>query len=88
VRVFDVDGQRSVVAPAISWATRTTIRRVGARVVCPVLVALSRQSPAIRIAIHPFDMDYPETATQIGRIVSALVRRRRCATYDMLFQAN
>src|SRR5262249_18365303 len=74
VRVFDLAEGTSCGAPAISGATRTLTRRLGSLVVCPALAAITRRKPAIRIAIHPFDMDHSATAAQIRRVLDAALR--------------
>jgi predicted deacetylase len=88
VRVFDVVTGTARTAPAISWATRTLVRRVGSRVVCPSLAWLTRNAPAIRIAVHPFDMDHPRTADQIRRTLERALRTRACGTFQTLFPAG
>jgi predicted deacetylase len=85
--VFDVDARSRVFAPAISWSTRTWLRRLGARVLCPALTASATRQAAVRVAIHPFDMDYPATASQIERILTRLCQTWICGTYEDLFPA-
>ena len=83
--VIDVRRGRRRLAPAISWATRTTLRRIGSRVVCPALASVTSPLSAVRVAIHPHDLDHPKTRTQISRVLQGLLRRRQCASYAALF---
>jgi uncharacterized protein len=84
-RVIDVQHGVTRRSPVLCWATRTTVRRIGSRVVCPILNTLIRHEPVIRLAIHPFDMDYAPTADQIRRVLGACLERRESAGYEELF---
>jgi len=86
--VMDVQGGISRRCPAVTWATRSTIRRVGSRVVCPIAYALARRLGALRIAIHPFDLDHPRTADQARRIIGDAVAHRVISGYDALFACD
>jgi predicted deacetylase len=86
IRVFDVMTGASRAVPAISWSTRTPVRRIGSRLVCRALAHLTRRAPAIRIAIHPFDMDHAPTAAQIQRMLARVLRDREPVTYEALFR--
>jgi uncharacterized protein len=83
--VIDVVRRVSRRCPVITWATRTVLRRVGSRCVCPTAFALFRRQPAIRLAIHPFDMDHPRTVDQIRGMIDTALQHRSAARYDDLF---
>lgn len=85
VHVIDVKDGTKRRCPAITWATRTTIRRVGSRVVCPALFSMWKKEPAIRIALHPFDMDHPQTARQVEELLARALEQRTSASYAELF---
>jgi predicted deacetylase len=85
VHVIDVKDGTKRRCPAITWATRTTFRRAGSRVVCPVLFSMWKKEPAIRIALHPFDMDHPHTADQVERLLARALEQRTCGGYAELF---
>jgi hypothetical protein len=85
--IVDVGSGRSVACPVISWATRTLVRRLGARLVCPTLARLTRARAIVRVAIHPHDLDYVRTASQVRRVLGQLLRDRVCGSYDSAFEA-
>ena len=87
-RIFDVRRGDNHSCPVITWATRSVVRRVGSRVVCPMSLQILRWREAIRVAIHPFDMDHPKTAEQIRRLLGSALERRRASGYDDLFTAG
>ena len=86
IRVIDVLRGVGRRCPVVSWATRTTLRRIGSRIVSPGLFALFGREAAIRVAIHPLDMDHRRTVDQIRRLLGAGLSRRRTAGYADLFQ--
>jgi predicted deacetylase len=71
--------------PAVTWATRSTIRRVGSRVVGPITYEIARRLGPLRIALHPFDLDHPRTADQARRLIADAVARQAITGYDALF---
>jgi predicted deacetylase len=75
-RLYQLQHDRSQRAPVITWATRTVTRRVGSRVVCPLMRTLWQSQPVLRVALHPHDFDYPATIASITRLLRALVRER------------
>jgi hypothetical protein len=46
-----------------------------------------RREPAIRIAVHPLDMDHVRTVEQINRILAKALERRTCAGHADLFRS-
>ena len=65
-----------LVAPVISWATRTLSRRLGSLVVCPALAALWRDVPLLRVALHPHDFDWSATAASVEKLLEKQLRLR------------
>ncbi len=84
-RIYQLQHARSQPAPVITWATRTLIRRVGSRIVCPLMSAMWRSQPVLRVALHPHDFDYPATSNNIARILHGLIRDRDAVTYSRTF---
>jgi len=85
--VIDVSTRAARRCPVITWATRTTMRRVGSELVCPALLRVFRREPAIRIAVHPFDMDHVRTVEQIKHLLGSALERRTCAGHADLFSS-
>jgi predicted deacetylase len=85
LRVIEVGTRAARRCPAITWASRTAVRRVGSSLVCPALLHVFRREPAIRIAVHPFDMDHVHTVEQIKRLLGTALERRMCASQADLF---
>ena len=83
--VTDVRSGARRLAPAIAWATRTVVRRVGSRLVCPLAARLTAAFGAVRIAVHPHDLDHPATRAQIHDVLRNALRYRSCAGYRALF---
>lgn len=71
-------------APAITWATRTPLRKATSLVGVPLLRTWWRRTPFLRIAVHPFDFDHPATIRSIERTVLSAVGARRQIFYDEL----
>jgi predicted deacetylase len=67
--------------PVVTWATRTPTRRLGSRIVAPLLFRLWRDRPVLRIAIHPHDFDYPATVRSIARVLKAALAARTAVSY-------
>jgi predicted deacetylase len=86
-RIYQLQHARSQRAPVITWATRTLTRRVGSRLVCPLMSAMWRSQPVLRVALHPHDFDYPETSNNIARVLRGLIRDRDAVPYSRMFSA-
>jgi len=86
--VRDVQAGASRRCPAVTWATRSTIRRVGSRVVCPIAYEIARRLGPLRIAVHPLDLDHARTADQARRLIADAVARRSISGYDGLFRGS
>jgi predicted deacetylase len=66
--VIGLEAARTIPAPVITWATRTPLRRATSAWGTPLLLRLRRRGPVLRLAVHPFDFDHPETVTSIRRV--------------------
>jgi predicted deacetylase len=88
LRVIEVPTRAARRCPAITWATRSALRRIGSALVCPALLHAFRREPAIRIAVHPYDMDHARTVEQIKRLLGSALERRTCAGHGDLFSSQ
>jgi predicted deacetylase len=82
--VVHVPTGRRVPSPAITWATRTVVRKWTSLAGVPWLRVAWGRAPALRIAVHPFDFDHPQTVCSIERTVRWAIRRRRQILYSEL----
>jgi predicted deacetylase len=87
LHVIEVGTRTARRCPAITWASRTAVRRVGSAFVCPALLHVFRREPAIRIAVHPLDMDHEHTVEQIRRLLGTALERRTCVSQADLFSS-
>jgi len=83
--VFDARSGRVRWCPVITWSTRAVWRRVASRIVCRSLLTLWRGTPAIRVALHPHDMDHQDTMDSVGRVLDAALTTRQCVGYADVF---
>lgn len=81
-QVYLLAQDRQLQVPVITWATRTFIRKYSSIIFCPLLAHFWSNHKVIRIAIHPFDFDHPDTVTSIGKIIRKVVKRRQQLFYD------
>lgn len=72
----------SVSAPVITWATRTPFRKTTSILGTPVLELAYRARPLIRLAVHPFDFDHPETVRSIKTVWQRAIKRRDQLSYS------
>lgn len=77
-----------VSAPIITWATRTPMRKASSILGTPVLEFAYRPRPVIRLAVHPFDFDHPETIRSITSAWQRVIKRRKQISYSELFSAE
>lgn len=85
--VWDVQTGMRVSCPAITWASRTALRRQGSRMLSAWLSRRWGSLPAVRVALHPSDFDVPELITSIRRTLETLRRDHVCALSTDLFDA-
>lgn len=71
-------------APAITWATRTPLRKRISIFGCPLLLRWWSHKSCIRLAMHPFDFDHPETVRSIERVLLQVLKDRRATVYNLL----
>jgi len=71
-------------SPVVTWATRTWMRRKGSLWVCPALERMTRRSDLLRIALHPYDFDFPETRRNIEKVLKRALRRRQVIGWKSL----
>lgn len=81
-RVYDFHAERSFDAPVVTWATRTPLRKWTSILGTPALRWAWRNRPALRLAVHPFDFDHPETVASIRRVWRAAMAGRTQGFYE------
>ncbi|MDR0516728.1 MAG: DUF2334 domain-containing protein [Fibromonadaceae bacterium] len=74
--IVDLKNNRIIPAPVISWVTRSFILRWGALLVCPMLALKHSNAPLLRIAVHPRDFAYSNTAKSIERLLKMVLKQR------------
>lgn len=84
-RLYDLQSGSSRACPVITWATRTMTRRVVSRIVSRGLPLLWSRHPTLRIALHPFDFDHPDTTAALRDVLSDSLKVRSCAGYSDVF---
>lgn len=75
-RIYRMDTGASLASPVITWATRTFLRKYGSLIVCPALARLWSRAPVLRVAMHPFDFDHPETVRNIASVLRRVMPSR------------
>jgi hypothetical protein len=78
-RMYRCDTGARLDSPVITWATRTVLRKYGSLIVCPSLLRLWSNVPVLRVAMHPFDFDHPETVRSIRSVLARAMRGREQA---------
>ncbi len=81
-KIYRIENHRSLPSPVITWATRTILRKYGSLIVCPALSLLTARDPILRVAMHPFDFDHPETVANIGWVIKNLISKRNQVFMD------
>jgi len=67
---------KALLAPVITWTTRTWMRRKGSLLVCPLQRRCWRREPLLRVAVHPHDFDWPDICRNMARVLLPLLSRR------------
>jgi len=67
--IYDLQSESRIKAPVVTWATRNWYMKYGSLLVCPLLYKKMRKEDVIRIAVHPWDFDHPETVQSIKNVV-------------------
>jgi hypothetical protein len=86
--VFDLQTEQATGAPVITWASRTPLYRVSARVCVSIERRLWQEKPLLRVALHPGDFDHPRIVDSIARTIDSLTRTRRVISYRELADTN
>ena len=73
-----------LLAPALRWSGRTTIRAWGSRVTAAVRWRTQRATPFVRLALHPQDLAHPVTAASVVQEVARWTRARTVVRYGQL----
>ena len=72
--------------PVIATSNRGGLRRASSLAWSNVATRLLADAPIVRHAIHPADFDNPALVAEIRRSLSALLQRRRPASYASVFR--
>lgn len=75
--VWNTQTKSSLIAPVVTWATRTFLRRWGSLIVCPFLAWKFRSKELLRIAVHPHDFDYTSTLSNIEIVLKSELKKRK-----------
>ncbi len=75
-RIFSVATGESLTSPVVTWATRSWWRKRGSIIAAPLLAHYWRKEAIVRVAMHPFDFDHPETVDSISRTLSEFLTLR------------
>lgn len=71
-------------APAVRWSARSTWRAVMSALVADARWHLQRSRPLVRLALHPTDLDHPETRRSLERTLERWLRVRQGDGYGAL----
>jgi hypothetical protein len=82
-RLFSVATGKSLRSPVITWATRSWLRKHGSAIAAPLLTRHWHNEDILRVAMHPFDFDHPETVDSIRENLARLMSKR-----EMLFTSE
>jgi predicted deacetylase len=80
--MHDLSEGRALEAPVITWASRTPLRRRGSVWLAGRLLRRWHKQPILRLAVHPFDFDYPDIVESIARTIETARRHRRLRHYE------
>jgi predicted deacetylase len=75
-RLFSVTTGKSLLSPVITWATRTSLRKYGSVIAAPLLARHWHNEDILRVAMHPFDFDHPETVNSVRENLARLMSER------------
>ena len=76
--IHDLRTSRVIPAPVITWSARSWLRRIGSVHVARALARQWRDTPILRVAVHPLDFDHPELVSSLRDVISDGLRTR-CA---------
>jgi len=78
-RIYSLQTGDSRRSPVITWATRTSLRKLASLAAAPVLLRQWEREPLLRVAIHPFDVESRGTIASIEAVLGRLLERREQA---------
>ena len=82
--IYLLQEDKKISVPVITWATRTPLRRFTSQIGCPILNRLWSGKDLIRIALHPFDFDFPATVKSIEKVIKDALNKREAILYKEL----
>jgi predicted deacetylase len=82
--IYLLDKDKKILAPVITWATRTRLRKLISQIGCPILNRWWSGKNLLRIALHPFDFDHPATINSIEKVIKDALNRREPILYNEL----
>lgn len=88
LRIHDLQRNRTILAPTLTWASRSLPRRLGSLLYAqiagralPLSAALTGEA-TLRLAVHPNDYRHPELVDSIGRTVRRWLVTHRPVSYE------
>jgi predicted deacetylase len=81
VNVHEGARERRIPSPVVRWSSRTPLRAHGSAIVASVRWRVERQSPHVRIALHPSDLDHVVTARSAERALDRWLADRPATRY-------
>ena len=90
-KIYMIKQNKEISAPAITWASRSPMRKSLSLVGCPILYRMWLRKSMIRIAVHPHDFDHPSIIKSIKNIVTSALKNREQILYrelDSIFQSD
>lgn len=82
--IYLLDKDKKIPAPVITWATRTRLRKFISQMGCPILNRWWSGKDLLRIALHPFDFDFPATINSIEKVIKNALSKREPILYNEL----
>jgi predicted deacetylase len=82
--IYLLDKDKKIPAPVITWATRTPLRKFISQIGCPILNRWRSGKNPVRIALHPFDFDFPATVKSIEKVIKDALSKREPILYSEL----
>jgi predicted deacetylase len=82
--IYLLHKDKKISAPVITWATRTPLRKFISQIGCPILNRWWSGRNLVRIALHPFDFDFPATIKSIEKVIKDALNRREAILYSEL----
>lgn len=82
--IYLLDKDKKIPVPVITWATRTRLRKLISQMGCPILNRWWSARNLVRIALHPFDFDFPTTVKSIEKVIKDALNKREPILYKEL----